>query len=122
MAEGAWGLVARFESGGPENPDEVIELAKIAASYGGNYTTHVGSEGYQQKKELAFAIRVAEGGTHSRPHLSPEDSRQGQLGHRWRVSRDDRGGARARARRDGESISVHGDEPRLERLLPGLGA
>jgi dihydroorotase/N-acyl-D-amino-acid deacylase len=60
MKEGAWGLVARFESGGPENPDEVIELAKIAASYGGNYTTHIGSEGYQQKKELAFAIRVAE--------------------------------------------------------------
>src|SRR6478752_3431890 len=29
MREGAWGLVTRFESGGPEYPDEVIEIAKV---------------------------------------------------------------------------------------------
>jgi N-acyl-D-amino-acid deacylase len=60
MEEGAWGLVTRFESGGPEHPDEIIEMAKVAASYGGNYTSHIGSEGFEQEKELAFAIRVAE--------------------------------------------------------------
>jgi N-acyl-D-amino-acid deacylase len=59
MEEGAWGLVTRFESGGPDYPDEIIELAKVAASYGGNYTTHIGSEGFEQTKEIAFAIRVA---------------------------------------------------------------
>jgi N-acyl-D-amino-acid deacylase len=59
MEEGAWGLVTRFESGGPEYPDEIVELAKVAASYGGNYTTHIGSEGFEQTKEIAFAIRVA---------------------------------------------------------------
>lgn len=59
MEEGAWGLVTRYESGGPTHPDEVIELAKVAARYGGNYTSHIGSEGFQQEKELAFAIRVA---------------------------------------------------------------
>lgn len=59
MEEGAWGLVTRYESGGPDQPDEVIALAKVAASYGGNYTTHIGSEGFEQEKELAFAIRVA---------------------------------------------------------------
>jgi N-acyl-D-amino-acid deacylase len=60
MEEGAWGLVTRFESGGPEHPEEIIELAKVAASYGGNYTSHIGSEGFEQEKELRFAIRVAD--------------------------------------------------------------
>jgi N-acyl-D-amino-acid deacylase len=60
MEEGAWGLVTRFESGGPEHPDEILAMAKVAAAYGGNYTSHIGSEGFQQEKELAFAIRVAE--------------------------------------------------------------
>ena len=59
MQEGAWGLVTRFESGGPEYPDEVIDLAKVAASYHGIYVSHIGSEGMQQNKELDFAIRVA---------------------------------------------------------------
>jgi len=60
MQEGAWGLVTRFESGGPDDPHEIIEMAKVAAAYGGNYTSHIGSEGFEQTKELAFAIRVAE--------------------------------------------------------------
>lgn len=60
MEEGAWGLVTRFTSGGPQHPEEVLELAKVVASYGGNYTSHHGSEGYEQEKEIDFAIRVAE--------------------------------------------------------------
>ena len=60
MEEGAWGLVTRFESGGPEYPDEIVALAKVVASYGGNYTSHIGSEGFEQEKELRFAIRVAD--------------------------------------------------------------
>lgn len=60
MEEGAWGLVTRFESGGPERPDEILEMARMVARHGGNYTSHVGSEGFQQKKEIDFAIRVAQ--------------------------------------------------------------
>src|SRR5439155_794421 len=60
MEEGAWGLVTRFESGGPDHPAEIVELARVVASYGGNYTSHVGSEGFEQEKEIQFAIRVAE--------------------------------------------------------------
>jgi N-acyl-D-aspartate/D-glutamate deacylase len=60
MEEGAWGLVTRFESGGPDHPDEIIALAKVVASYGGNYTSHIGSEGFEQEKEIGFAIRVAQ--------------------------------------------------------------
>jgi N-acyl-D-aspartate/D-glutamate deacylase len=60
MQEGAWGLVTRFESGGPEHPREIIEMSRVVAAYGGNYTSHAGSEGFDQTKELAFAIRVAD--------------------------------------------------------------
>ncbi len=60
MREGAWGLVTRFESGGPAHPGEVIAMAKTVAAFGGNYTSHTGSEGFAQTKELDFAIRVAE--------------------------------------------------------------
>jgi N-acyl-D-amino-acid deacylase len=60
MEEGAWGLVARFESGGPEQPEEVLEVAKVVAKYGGIYATHMGSEGAEQDRELDFAIRIAQ--------------------------------------------------------------
>jgi N-acyl-D-aspartate/D-glutamate deacylase len=60
MREGAWGLVTRFESGGPEHPREILEMARVVQSFGGNYTSHTGSEGFDQTKELDFAIRVAE--------------------------------------------------------------
>ena len=60
MEEGAWGLVTRYESGGPDHPEEIIELAKVVAAYGGNYTSHIGSEGFEQEKEIRFAIRVAD--------------------------------------------------------------
>ena len=38
----------------------MIEIAKVVASQGGIYASHIGSEGMQQDKELDFAIRVAE--------------------------------------------------------------
>jgi N-acyl-D-aspartate/D-glutamate deacylase len=60
MEEGAWGLVTRYESGGPDHPEEIIAMAKVASAYGGNYTSHIGSEGFEQTKEIAFATRVAD--------------------------------------------------------------
>jgi dihydroorotase/N-acyl-D-amino-acid deacylase len=60
MKEGAWGLVARYEGGGPDHPEEIIEMAKVAAALGGNYTTHIGDEGVLIRKELLFALRVAD--------------------------------------------------------------
>src|SRR5690348_3486269 len=60
MEAGAWGLVARFESGGPEQPEEVIEVAKVVAKYNAIYVTHIGSERAEQDRELDFAIRVAQ--------------------------------------------------------------
>jgi len=59
MKEGAWGMVLRFESAGPRWPEEVIELAKVVHQYGGNVTAHIGSEGFEQDKELDFMFRMA---------------------------------------------------------------
>ena len=59
LDEGALGLVGRFETGGPTDPDEIIALAKVAASRG-IYASHTGRQGSQQEKEYAFAIRVAQ--------------------------------------------------------------
>jgi N-acyl-D-aspartate/D-glutamate deacylase len=60
MEEGAFGLVTRFESGGPEHPDEIVELAGVVAEHGGVYISHIGSEGFEQTEEIDFVIRVAE--------------------------------------------------------------
>ena len=60
MREGAVGLVAQFDTGGPVYPDEVIAMAKVAKSYGGIYGSHTGRQGSEEEKEFAFAIRVAD--------------------------------------------------------------
>jgi len=61
MREGAWGMVARFDSGGPAHPDEIVELTKVVGAHGGTFTSHIGSEGYNQDRELDFIIRLARG-------------------------------------------------------------
>ena len=60
MDNGAFGLIACFESGDPHFPDEIMAMAKAAARKGGIYATHLGSEGFEQEKELNWVIRVAE--------------------------------------------------------------
>jgi N-acyl-D-amino-acid deacylase len=59
MEQGAMGLSTQFESGGPDHPDEIIELAKIAGEYDGIFGSHIGSEGFQQEKEIGFVVRLA---------------------------------------------------------------
>lgn len=59
MEEGALGLTAAWHAKGPENPGEVVEMAKIAKSYGGYYGVHVGSEGFDIMEELEKMLRVA---------------------------------------------------------------
>ena len=58
MEQGCVGLTTAWHGGGPEFPDEVVEMARVAASYGGYYGTHVGSEGYEMDQELEKAIYV----------------------------------------------------------------
>jgi N-acyl-D-aspartate/D-glutamate deacylase len=58
MEEGAVGLTAAWHGGGPEFPDEVAAMAKVAARYGGYYGVHVGTEGYEIDEELDKALYV----------------------------------------------------------------
>jgi N-acyl-D-amino-acid deacylase len=59
MEEGALGLTAAWHAKGPEHPEEVVEMAKVAKRYGGYYGVHVGSEGFDMMEELAKMLRVA---------------------------------------------------------------
>jgi len=59
MEEGALGLTAAWHAKGPENPGEIVEMAKVAGRYGGYYGVHLGSEGFDIMEELEKAIRVA---------------------------------------------------------------
>ncbi len=59
MEEGALGLTAAWHAKGPENPGEVVEMAKVARRYGGYYGVHVGSEGFDIFEELAKTLRIA---------------------------------------------------------------
>src|SRR5437667_8372099 len=59
MLEGAVGLSSAFNGGGYDNPEEMFEMAAVAAQYGGYYATHVGREGYQLTEEIKKALQVA---------------------------------------------------------------
>ena len=58
MEEGAMGLTSAWHARGPENPQEVVEMAKVAKRYGGYYGVHLGSEGFDIMEELDKALRV----------------------------------------------------------------
>jgi N-acyl-D-amino-acid deacylase len=62
MEAGAWGLSTGLEyvPGSHAHTPELIELAKVAAQYGGFYATHLRSEGDQLIESVAEAIEIAE--------------------------------------------------------------
>src|SRR5882724_4842185 len=60
MEEGAVNLSTAFTGGGYRYADEMIAMAKVVASYGGYYGTHIGGEGEQIGEELDKALRLAE--------------------------------------------------------------
>ena len=114
MEQGALGLSTslqcmpdRFAS-----TDEIVELAKVAARYGGVYFTHQRSESARIFESLDEVFAIAERAQHSRGDLAPEDRLQGELRQDAGGAAAHRGGARPRPRRDGEPVSVH---PRVER-------
>jgi N-acyl-D-amino-acid deacylase len=58
MQQGCVGLTSAWHGGGPEFPDEVVEMARVALRYGGYYGVHLGSEGFEIFEELDKAIYV----------------------------------------------------------------
>src|SRR2546428_1254187 len=82
MLEGAVGLSSAFNGGGYDNPEEMFEMAAVAAQYGGDYAKHVGSEGYQLTEEIRKAIQVAEG-KHIPNHIFHLQIRRKHLLAKW---------------------------------------
>jgi N-acyl-D-aspartate/D-glutamate deacylase len=60
MEEGAVNLSTAFTGGGYKYKDEMVAMAKVVASYGGYYGTHIGGEGAQIDEELDKALKLAE--------------------------------------------------------------
>jgi N-acyl-D-aspartate/D-glutamate deacylase len=60
MEEGAVNLSTAFTGGGYKYKDEMVAMAKVVASYGGYYGTHIGGEGAQIDEELDKALQIAE--------------------------------------------------------------
>src|SRR5689334_11169427 len=60
MEEGAVNLSTAFTGGGYKYKDEMVAMARVVASYGGYYGTHIGGEGAQIDEELDKALALAD--------------------------------------------------------------
>lgn len=62
MEMGAWGFTTGLEytPGSYAKTDEIIELAKVAAKYGGFYATHLRNEGDTLVENVQEALQIAE--------------------------------------------------------------
>ena len=107
MEQGALGLSTslqyvpdRFAS-----TDEIVELAKVAARYGGVYFTHQRSGERAHLRIARRSVRDRRAREHPGGDLASEDRLQGELRQDARGAAPHRGGARARPRRDREPVS-----------------
>lgn len=62
MRAGAWGLSTglAYAPGCHSNTEEIVELCKVVADYGGVYTSHIRSEGDEIIKAIEEAFEIAE--------------------------------------------------------------
>ena len=101
MEQGALGLSTslqyvpdRFAS-----TDEIVELAKVAAQYGGVYFTHQRSESARIFESLDEVFAIAERANIPAEDLAPEDRVQSEF-------RQDAGGARSGSKRRARAAST----------------
>ena len=78
--------------------DELVELAKVAARYGGIYFTHQRSEGTRIVRVARRGVRDRRAREHPRRDLAPQDRVQGQLGQDAGGASPHRSGAGTRRR------------------------
>lgn len=64
MKDGAFGLSSglEYETGKPASTEEVIELARVAGSFGGIYISHIRDEADKTFEAIAEAIRIGKEG------------------------------------------------------------
>ena len=122
MEEGALGLTAAWHAKGPEYPDEVVEMAKVARRYGGYYGVHLGSEGFDIMEELAKTLRIARESRIPIHVYHLKMRAKSNWGRVRQVSRTDRGGAARRLGNHRQSVSLHGDAASVAPVVSALGA
>ncbi len=119
MEQGALGLSTslqyvpdRFAS-----TDEIVELAKVAARYGGVYFTHQRSESVRIFESLDEVFAIAERASIPAEIWHLKTAYKASFGKMPEVLQRHRSGAGARPRRHRQSVSLH---PRVERprLVP----
>ena len=103
--------------------DELIELAKVAAKYGGIYASHIRGEGKELLTSIAEAIRDRRGRGHAGGDVPPQGGLQAGLGQAdARGRRAGRDGQGTRGRRGGGPLPLHGGRhgPRGDDPVLGL--
>ena len=82
MKAGAYGLSSGliYPPGIFAKTRELIEVAKVAAEYGGIYDTHIRGEGRALLKSVKEAITIGEKGRQVRPDKPPQGRKQSGLG------------------------------------------
>ena len=82
MREGAFGLSTglEYDVGRASSTEEVIELARIAARYGGIYMTHMRDEEEGMFAAVAEAIRIGREAASARSDFAHQDGKPKRLG------------------------------------------
>ena len=85
MREGAFGVASAliYAPGAYATTDEMIELSKAAAPFGGMYISHMRSEGNRLLEAVDELITIAREAGRSRRDLSPQSCRENRTGRRW---------------------------------------
>ena len=101
--------------------DELVELATVAATYGGGYASHIRSEGDRLIEAIREAIEIGErAGTWVQIHHLKASGRQ-NWGEDGGCGGDDRGGARSWRRCDRGSVPLPRRRHGARRDPPQLG-
>jgi N-acyl-D-amino-acid deacylase len=110
MRAGAMGMTTAliYPPSSYSTTEELVELAKVAARYGGTYASHIRGEGKEVVQSVLELIRIAEEGGLPRGGLPPEGGISPGVGgaHGLRAP-SDRGGTRAQRGRGGRSLRLH---------------
>ena len=124
MEDGAFGLGSAliYPPGNYASTEELIEVAKAMAPYGGIYITHMRSEADQLLEAIDEAIRIGqEGGVPVEIyHLKAAGEAQLDEGEQAMIAKIDSARA-AGHRRSGEHVSVHGRRHGTRRVPAAVG-
>ena len=124
MQAGALGIGSSliYAPGTYASTEELIELSKAAAPYGGRYISHLRSEGDRFLEAVDELITHRARGGRARRDLPPQGGGRVQLAEDGPGHREDRGRAQGGAPHHRRHVHLHRGLHRLRRLHPALVA